>query len=376
MSITFNLAQHPANSLEPRQTSAEDLLGKSAHGLYSNEFKKLFSSSFGNPSSTINSYVSAKNGLVNTVLDAYNKHHALVLRPDDVWLTVMTQFSFFVNAHAEQLRGRFVAHEGKETIRIEMKTSSALFDGASLAPIFADELAKRVTDQKLRGWLVPDFSTTTDNDRVVGSAVLMGAMKKYFSYEAYCMCGIPRVTLEGTREDWEELVRRADKIAEYGDECVLWHRMLTPILRRFVATFDDPTFKNPETRQFWENMVQYDSPGSGIPYMSGWVTAFCSFSDEGKWIHRNISSPPMMDGVSYPRVGTDSIPPGYVTVDIKLDDNGKVYDAEMVAGLASMRVVSSGDSKLSSTGQNDTLAPAVSWWLIEKLSDQERAARK
>ncbi|KAH7106192.1 hypothetical protein BKA62DRAFT_668879 [Auriculariales sp. MPI-PUGE-AT-0066] len=361
MPVTFNLAQHPTNSLKPKQTTAQKLLEGCAYGLYSKDFKRLFSSSFGDLSATIDSHVAAKNGLVNAILDAYNRHHALVLRPDDVWLTIMTQFSFFVNAHAEQLRGRFVAHEGKETIRIDMGTSSALFDGASLAPIFAAELAKRVTDTTLRGWLVPDFSTTTDNDRVVGSAVLMGAMKKYFSYEAYCLCGVPRVTLEGTREDWEEIVRRADKIAEYGDECVLWHRMLAPILRGFVATFEDPALQNAETRKFWENMVQYDSPGSGIPYISGWVTAFCSFDGEGKWNHDDISSPPMMDGVSYPEVDIDSIPPGYVTVDIKLDDNGTIYDAAMIAGLVGMGV-------MSGTNKNDTLAPAVSWWLIEKQS--------
>jgi hypothetical protein len=33
------------------------------------------------------------NGLVATMLDAYNGHVPLVLRPDDVWIAIMTAFS-------------------------------------------------------------------------------------------------------------------------------------------------------------------------------------------------------------------------------------------------------------------------------------------
>jgi len=102
----------------------------------------------------------------------------------------VTQFSFFVNKHAEQLRGRFVAHTGQKHIELEV-CPPALFDAAYLAPAFAKELSKHVTDVGLRQWIVPDFSTTTETDRIVGSVILMGAMKKHFSYGAGCTCGIP-----------------------------------------------------------------------------------------------------------------------------------------------------------------------------------------
>jgi len=91
--------------------------------------------------------------------------------------------------------------------------------------------------------------------------------------------------LEGTREDWEDILRRADRIVQYGDECVLWHRMLVPVLQRFVATFDDPGLDKSETRMFWESMVQYKKPGSGTPYFSGWLTAFCAFDVNGNYLH-------------------------------------------------------------------------------------------
>ncbi|KAG2049580.1 hypothetical protein BDR06DRAFT_975080 [Suillus hirtellus] len=35
------------------------------------------------------------NEFVHTVLEAYNNHRALTLRPDDVWTAILIQFSFF-----------------------------------------------------------------------------------------------------------------------------------------------------------------------------------------------------------------------------------------------------------------------------------------
>jgi hypothetical protein len=59
------------------------------------------------------------NGFVGTILDAYRMHNHVVLRPEDVWLGLLIQFSFYVNAHAEQLREHFVDHQGKRKLEIE-----------------------------------------------------------------------------------------------------------------------------------------------------------------------------------------------------------------------------------------------------------------
>src|SRR5436190_1799082 len=51
---------------------------------------------------------SFNNGFVGTALRAYNGHHRLILRPDDIWIAILTQFNLFVNARAENLRHLFV----------------------------------------------------------------------------------------------------------------------------------------------------------------------------------------------------------------------------------------------------------------------------
>ena len=41
-------------------------------------------------------------------------------------------------------------------------------------------LEENVVDTGLRGWIIPDFSTTTRDDRVVASVLMMGTLQKYF----------------------------------------------------------------------------------------------------------------------------------------------------------------------------------------------------
>jgi hypothetical protein len=54
-----------------------------------------------------------EHGFVNTMLSTHTGNYALVIRPDDVWLAVISQFSLYVNPNPELLRdeANFVSHE-------------------------------------------------------------------------------------------------------------------------------------------------------------------------------------------------------------------------------------------------------------------------
>ena len=60
-------------------------------------------------------------GLVRTIITAYKNHWDIVLTPDVVWLTILQQFSAYVNGgnRAEQLRDRIVDFEGKKELRVD-----------------------------------------------------------------------------------------------------------------------------------------------------------------------------------------------------------------------------------------------------------------
>jgi hypothetical protein len=58
------------------------------------------------------------NGFVNGIMRAFQQDLHLVLRPDDVWLAITTQFSFYVTRHAEKLRAKFAKYDGKKELMV------------------------------------------------------------------------------------------------------------------------------------------------------------------------------------------------------------------------------------------------------------------
>ena len=303
------------------------------------------------------------NGFVNTVTDAYNYHQNLQLRPDDIWIAIMTQFSIYVNANSEELRSTFVAHEGQKTVTVTQEAFLDTADYSKLALDMMEQLKLHISDPLLADWIVPNFSTTEENDIVIGSAVMMSTLKSYFKYRYQLLCGIPEITLLGTTTDWKNIYDRAKRLRLFGDQCSKWVEILLPILEQFHETS-----KGNIDVEFWKKICSYYSEGSGSDYVSGWITVFCVFGDKGRWqgeigtsfermvckegYPRNIPSSWEKQKIvsEYPRIDTDDIPSGYVTMPIIIDDNGMEHKSIMFAG-----------HMLSERLGENSFAPKLTW---------------
>ncbi|KAJ7443106.1 hypothetical protein FB451DRAFT_95138 [Mycena latifolia] len=417
MPVTFSVASHPANVvrigyLADNGLTGEQILARACRAQHKEVDKVLQFAVAGSNGSgrdfetTHPNLLPQHNGFVHTVITAYNEHHALVIRPDDVWLAILCQFNFFVNANAELLRASFVAHEGKQELLIVAEGTRNDLDFGAMARQMADLVDKNVTDPALRAWALPAFSTTTATDTTAAAVLLMATLKEYFSYGfgGIC-CGIPRVTLDGEQSDWEDILGRLEKLKEYGVETVAWYHLLRPVIARFVAAFDAP--ESPENVDFWGKVAHYQRGGSGPSYYSGWINAFNVFSKKGVWLGHSLDTTipsatapeslsaeafwatygtrsvaparrpraaPLelvLDGAPFHRLNTNSVPPGYAEVDVALDDNGTKFACAMIAGSVGMRVTSSGDAALSADGRDDTVRPVAAWWIYTKKAAGE-----
>ncbi|TFK87157.1 hypothetical protein K466DRAFT_599727 [Polyporus arcularius HHB13444] len=323
--------------------------------------------------SDLESLVPKNNGFVYAVLEAYGGHHHLRIRPDDVWLAILTQLSFYVNAHAEELRQYFVAHDGQKSISVEDTFGS---DYASMTRQFVRLIQEMVVDSTFVEWILPDFTTTTEHDRTIGSMALMSTLKAYANYLMFIACGIPSVTLEGEKSDWEDIYRRLSRLSELGDEPAVWAGMLRPIIRRFISAFDG----EPDVA-FWNHVADLDAC-CGQDDWSGWITAFCVWSPKGKWMPRTPASETVsrgipqdgpegsvrervargitqytLDGVEYFTIEARDIPAGYSEVDITINHT----DCTMIAGHLAFALSSNVPG-----GQLDTLSPSAHWFVVEK----------
>ncbi|CAO3574737.1 unnamed protein product [Mortierella alpina] len=282
---------------------------------------EVFQSSFPKPSLDSSEEEPMKpagssNGFVNTALEAYNHHHHLKLRPDDVWMTILSQFNLCVNGNAEAMRHHFVAHSEKKGLEITTGGNRYTVDFGELAKQMTGLIQENVVDPALQKWIIPDFTTTTADDIVVSSILMMATLKEYFDYKFSLMCGLPAVTLLGERSDWEKLLLRVEKLSEYGEDTTKWRDLLRPVLAGFVQTFDDPEAQ--QTKDFWQTIASYSGGGSGPTYLSGWITAFLFFNRDGKSLHEEVhfemfSNEPVkglsLDGATFHVVDTSDIPP-------------------------------------------------------------------
>ncbi|KAL9007724.1 MAG: hypothetical protein Q9173_007071 [Seirophora scorigena] len=379
MPVTIKPAGHGAESVRPSQQPAKDPLDflKGACPNQSRQCKELMQSSFGpnlqaamDPSS---------NGFVHGAIQAYNQHHCLHIRPEDVWFAILSQLSFFINAHAEELRGQFVAHEGKKELIIKFCGNRYSVDYALFAKRMGALIEENVVDPELRQWMMPAFTTTTKNDIVVACILLMGATQKYFDFTCRILCGLPSVTLLGNKGDWELILARLEKLKEYGEEPVQFYTLLKPVVSRFVDSFDSPMSDG--TVAFWQRIAHHESGGSGPSYYSGWITAFCFWSAEGKSMYYTRHHPDCinesswekthelkLDEAIYHKVESTEVPPGYTEVPVKVDDNGNVFHATMIAGSVGTRYISSQGAE----HDMDTIQPESGWWMFEKKEEAEK----
>lgn len=114
---------------------------------------------------------------MDTVVRSYCEHRALAIRPDDVWLAIVTQLSFFVNGNAEQLRKQFVSHEDKKNLKIFALGSRYTVYFGFMARQMTKLIDENIVDPTLRDWILPDFSTTTVTDSTVSAIIMMGTTK-------------------------------------------------------------------------------------------------------------------------------------------------------------------------------------------------------
>ncbi|KAF9525534.1 hypothetical protein CPB83DRAFT_818495 [Crepidotus variabilis] len=396
MPVTFKVASHPAEPVESKSIAVykevEDFVQKTwgtdrpVRG--KKKVKEVLQSSFSvskEPAVDLTSVLSRSNGFVDTVIDAYNRHHHLSLRPDDVWMAILNQFNFYVNAHSEELRSSFVQHAGKKELIVVADGNRHTVSFGEVAKQMTAKIDDKVVDKSLKDWILPNFTTTTDNDTVICAVLMMSTFKSYFNFKMKLACGLPSVSLLGEKSDWELLSTRLEKLGTFGDEPAAFAMQLKPILNRFIEAFTRAENDSVQDIEFWGRICHYTSGGSGPSYLSGWVTAFCAWDEKGKWLgpkiravaesegpysvtfepinipgglaRRRLEALPglTLDGIPYGFIDGDDISPGYCEVDVKLDDNGEEMDCVMVSGL--MGSVIEGEKK-------DTLRPLPAWFMF------------
>ena len=206
------------------------------------------------------------NGFIAAVTTAFAEHRPLALRPEHIWTLVLQAVAVHVNQNAEELRSRFVAHDGKLALTVrrdEFVLGAAGHDWAGVVAEFSEQIeGNTVADATKR--MATDFSTTTADEKVAGQMTVMHAMEKYFDFRMRTMCGFPSITLEGSAEDWHSVRRKAEDLVRASckeEFSSWWLPALLPVLDRFAEQYEDTGTVDV---QFWQSMAKVGGIGGAI----------------------------------------------------------------------------------------------------------------
>jgi len=218
------------------------------------------------------------NGVMNAVHWAFIQHYPLKLSVSDFILMIGQGLAKHMEVHAEELRPLFVDFEGKEKIVIERNDLliGGENDWSTVFGEFSEAIKERVKTD-FYDIMVDDTSVATKLSRIASEIAIMDAYKQYFDYEVTCICGIPKITLVGSSEDWEKLRKKVKSLQDLNKDDRLklnwWLDRLVPLVDQIV---DQATSRNID-RTFWTNIYHYQEKQSFyIPskIISGWIMVF------------------------------------------------------------------------------------------------------
>lgn len=280
--ITIPLSPLPAIPLNTSTSASSpaDLFHRSCPEEFASSLPYTPEILFSSYPSSLNGTVYVSSGsFVRGAIEAWAKHQHLVLRPDEVWFEILAQLNFYMSRNAERVRHLFVEHDGRKEIVVAGRSWDEMLES------FGEEIQHRVKTPWLLDWATPSFTTSTTNDTLTATVLLMGMLQQYFTYEALMICGLPRITLLGTRADWASLLLKLDHLSAFGPEPAAYAENLRPILARFVRTWDEP--ESEEVKAFWRQIVRADKAygcgeGAWEWDVSGWITGFLQWRKEGE----------------------------------------------------------------------------------------------
>ena len=215
--------------------------------------------------STICSFIEAS-------LTAWSMHYPFRFKPEHIWLLILQSVAVHVDQNAENLRKKYVNHDGKMKLTVNRDNfvlGSRKNDWEGVVDEFVQQIDANTVKDTVQ-LLECDFSRSTIMDKICTKVTIMDICKNYFSYRVATGCGFPQITLDGTKEDWIRLKQKTSALLKgkvEGQFGTKWAKALLPLLDRFIGAFDGEI-----DSLFWNSMIKRGGRGGsgGYSYFSGW----------------------------------------------------------------------------------------------------------
>ena len=270
---------------------------------------------------------------------AHCNHYPIRIKPDDIWLLIVQAFSNHVSANYENLRKYFVNFDDQKPLLVKYPGVFVLenVDKKILEDfsIQINEQMKKYLGEELLETLTSNFSTTNYDSLIISKLSIMGAFKNYFIYEmTRPICGIPYIILEGTKEDYQNIKEKAEKLRKYKFD---WYiNRIIPHIQKMIDAKKGKIDNNYFRDIIKKNQVLCDVrtclPGRKEKELknniTGWILDFFTYKKRGD------DTPEKFDDKSLKVTDFNRLAGQMLNVPFTINDEitGKIYEMEYNVG--------------------------------------------
>lgn len=196
------------------------------------------------------------NNYMHYLENCWGSHLGIVITPDIIWYTLLSEVAAIVKATPEDFRDIFTTSSEKK--RIVVHSAGNVMPLDVLVLMLKEEVP---TDTST---FFPDFNFTK-NSKLAFMAAFSDMCSPFYNY-SMMLCGFPFIKVEGTLEDWDMLRERWNSLSKVlQKKKVEWEVRVTNILNTVVANYGN--------QELWENIFKVKKCGSGHQtVISGWFS--------------------------------------------------------------------------------------------------------
>lgn len=203
----------------------------------------------------IDSIITHKNYLDYLGL-CWKRHYGIIVSPTILWNIILNNLAFKVNQNPEQFRKYFSESEEKQEIIV--------IQGGNLISVelLMEGLHGKIPSTMLEDCF-PKFTTDTENSKIANYTAFLDMVSPYYNYRMI-LCGIPKVKVLGTDDDWANFVLNLGRISS-----------AIPEFTDYLFTVANRVADIVENSCDYKNIFSLQRCGSGSQVMvSGWITDF------------------------------------------------------------------------------------------------------
>jgi hypothetical protein len=291
--------------------------------------------------------------LLRGLHSAFGLHRGFSLSPAMLWYVVLSETALYVGTHAEQCAPIFGATGGqKRRLHIEslVQFGDPAFDWSGTIVKWRPKLEEAMPNGGKA--FFPEFSGLSDAEKVALQVGVMDCGQKFFEYTGSTMCGIPRVELQGTVEDWKQLAASIRDLQGLfaGMDIAPYYEHLAPVVDKIVAARSGGGIET----DFWNSLYKYKS-GSGGPHVTGWITMFvahtCGYEKKDRLKLREFAP----WGKGWAAVRTDFLPSHISSVPVTWNFYGTIYNLNLIGGITGLEY----------SKDEEMIRPQLGWMMVD-----------